>query len=83
MPSLADYPFDPDTEEAFRRGYADGVIDVMSCIGKLLPENAKRRIDAWIKVELEPWKAQGRIGPGSDTGFERPPALPRIDPPKG
>jgi hypothetical protein len=72
MPSLSDYPFDPDREEAFRRGYAHGVSALISGLIDLVSEQDRQKIDHWYGMELLPWQARAR------NGFEVAPEFPRI-----
>jgi hypothetical protein len=58
MPSVTDHPDDFDREWAYRRGYAHGAAAVVAALRSHLPEEIRRRAEAWLASEMTPWRAQ-------------------------
>jgi hypothetical protein len=58
MPGVTDHPDDFDREWAYRRGYAHGAAAVVTALRAHLPEEIRRRAEAWLASEMTPWRAQ-------------------------
>jgi hypothetical protein len=54
MPSVTDHPDDFDREWA----YAHGAAAVVAALRSHLPEEIRRRAEAWLASEMTPWRAQ-------------------------
>jgi hypothetical protein len=61
-----------DVENTYRRGYAQGAVDVISGIVHLLSDDQKQQVEDWYLHQLTPWRGQ--------QGFASspPPDFPRI-----
>jgi hypothetical protein len=55
MPSVTDHSDDFDREWAYRRGYAHGAV---AALRSHVPEEIRRRAEAWLASEMIPWRAQ-------------------------
>ena len=60
-----------EVEDTYRRGYAQGVVDVISGIVHLLTDDQKQRVEDWYLRQLTPWRGQQGFTSSPPPGFPK------------
>ena len=52
MPNITDYPFNPEHEAKYRRGYVHGVANAISGMVHILSDDHRKTIELWLANRL-------------------------------